>query len=462
MSRPLLAVAAILAIVTGMVLAPPPAAAQAPVPTHAVGDAVGFGADIDLGALAAPFLEQILAQDAANDNITINELNFTGSANIWVTMEVVEETTSYYTIREESVEGLSVRFVTSVTSDLLPQAGVYPGTIDPFLGCVRPFIPFTTGTSSADIRITSLSTASGLSKWNVSDFALRESRTNYTVDLRATASLRNVPNVEFNSTACEIVVTYDDSDITVSVDVDTELRVIYAPALDYFNFPILDGETWAAHSDATVGGRVAGTIDVTGLDPNEEREFFDPLNALLAASGLTVTGLTGFPINLQEITVAVVADTYLQGGVIDDIPVPVALALHAREDTMTLADGTFHTVYLISSVPATGSMFPQCSWVYSPDDGFIVGYICEIQPGVSFFELENVQPGLAEQEIADTKSTFGIGVAAANPLVDFFLKPPFLGLLLIVAVVVISILLVRRRGRRVMAPPVPPSAPPGA
>jgi len=128
---------------------------------------------------------------------------------------------------------------------------------------------------------------------------------------------------------------------------------------------------------------------------------------------------------------------------------------------MTLADGNFHTVYLISSVPATGSMFPQCSWVYSPDDGFIVGYICEIQPGVSFFELENVQPGIADQEIADTKSTFGIGVAAANPLVDFFLKPPFFGLLLIVAVVVVSILLVRRRGRRVMAPPVPPPPPPG-
>ena len=462
MSRPLLAVAVILAIVTGMVLSPPPAAAQAPVPAHAVGDAVGFGADIDIGAIAAPFLEQILALDAANDNITINELNFTGSANIWVTMEVVEEATSYYTIREESVEGLSARFVTSVTSDLFPQAGVYPGTVDPFLGCVPSFIPFTTGTSSADVQVTYISTSSGLSKWDVSDFALRESRTNYTVDLRVTSSLRNVPNIELSTTACEVIVTYEDSEITVSVDVDAEIRVIYVPALDYFDFPIFDNETWTASSDATVGGRIAGTIDVTGLDPDEEAAYFDTLNSYLAASGLSVTGLTGFPITLQHITVAVVADTYLDGGVIDDIPVPVALALHAREARMTLADGNFHTVYLISSVPATGSMFPQCSWVYSPDDGFIVGYNCEIQPGVSFFELGNVQPGIADQEIADTKSTYGIGVAAANPLVDFFLKPPFFGLLLIVAVVVVSILLVRRRGRRVMAPSVPPPPPPGA
>jgi hypothetical protein len=461
MSRPILAVALFLAIVTAFAVAPA-ATAQAAVPTHDVGDAVGFGAAVDLGALAAPFLDQIRAQDAANDNITINELNFTGSMDIWATMEVVEETASSYTIREESAEGLRAHFVTSVTSNMVPAAGVHPGTIDPNFGCVPSLIPYTTGTSSSDIQITSLSTASGLSKWNVSDFALRESRTNYTLDLRATASLRNIPSIEFNATACETVVTYENSDITVSVDVDAELRVIFAPALDYFDFPILDNENWTAYSDATVGGRVAGTIDVTGLDPNDEEQFFAALNALLPASGFTVTGLTDFPINLQEITVTVLADTYLRGGVIDDISVPVALALHAREDTMTLADGNFHTVYLISSPPALGYSVPQCSWVYSPDDGFIVGYICEIQPGISIFELENVQPGTAEQEIADTKSTFGIGVAAANPLVDFFLKPPFLGLLLIIAAVVISILLVRRRGRRVVAPPVPPPAPPGA
>ncbi|MEK6911210.1 MAG: hypothetical protein AABX36_00210, partial [Candidatus Thermoplasmatota archaeon] len=70
--------------------------------------------------------------------------------------------------------------------------------------------------------------------------------------------------------------------------------------------------------------------------------------------------------------------------------------------------------------------------------------------------------GPFESRCTETVPSTGIGVAAANPLVDFFLKPPFLGLLLIVAVVVISILLVRRRGRRVVAPPVPPPAPPGA
>lgn len=461
MSRPLLAVAAILAIVTGIVAGPPPVAAQASVPTHDVGDGVGFGAEVDLEALAAPFLAQIRAQDAGNDNITINELNFTGTADIWVSMEVVEETPSYYTIREESVTGLRARLVTSATSNLFPEAGVYPGTIDPYLGCVPPLIPSTTGTSSSNTQVTYISTSSGLSKWNVSDFALRESRTNYSVDLRVTSSLRNVPNIELNATGCEVVVTHQDSDVTVFVDVDAEIRVLFVPALDYFDFPIFDNETWTASSEAIIGGRIGGTIDVTGLDPNEEEAFFDTLNAYFAASGLSVTGLTGFPITLQDITVAVAADTYLDGGVLDDIPVPVALALHAREATMTLADENFHTVYLISSVPAAGYMFPQCSWVYSPDNGFIVGYICEIQPGLSFFELENVPPGTADAEIADTKSAYGIGVAAANPFVDFFLKPPFLGLLLIVAVGVIAVLLVRRRGRRAMAPPVPPPPPPG-
>jgi len=266
--------------------------------------------------------------------------------------------------------------------------------------------------------------------------------------------MRNVPTFDFNLTACEFTVTYEDSDLTLTADVELGLRVIYAPALDHFDFPIADREVWSANSSATQGGNIRGTIDLVGLDPQEEADFFESITQALEASGFSVSGLTEFPVVLEDVTIMLGLTAYLKDGVIHDTTVPVDLSLYARERQMTLADGNFHTVYLISD--NTGSPY-ACSWVYSPDDGFVVGYVCEIS-GVSVFELKNVPADSAEANMADTKQNYNVFATPTNALGDFFLKSPFLGVLLIAAgAILIVALLVRRRRRPGMAPP---SAPP--
>lgn len=445
--------------------ASPRVAADAPVPTHDVGDKVGYGATIDIGLLAEPYLAQIRLIDMGDDNITINRLNLTGSTDIWVTTEVVGKTTDAYSIRTDEAAGLQFHYVVDVTSTQFPMAGTYPG--DNSSGfCVPPPIPFTTATIFAEERIDLLSTSTGLATWTVSDFKVQETATNASLELRTTMTARNFPMSDFNLTACTITVTYQDLDVTATADVELDLRVSYAPALDYFNFPIADAENWTANSTATQGGRVRGTVDVVGLDPQDEADFFQALNQVLEESGFTVSGLDAFPIVLEDVTILLGTTPYLQDGVIHDIQSDVGLSLHASERTMTLADGNFHTVYLISE--NVGGLYGVgCSWVYSPDDGFIVGYVCEIAEGIPIFELKNVSAGTATGNVADTKQKYVVFASPTNPLGDFFAKPPFFGILIVAAVAIVTLgLLMRRRRRPGMAPPPttpgisPPSMPP--
>jgi hypothetical protein len=201
-------------------------------------------------------------------------------------------------------------------------------------------------------------------------------------------------------------------------------------------------------------------VDVSGLDPDEEQELFDGLNRALEAAGFTVTGLDGFPIDLEAVTIMHNSDPLLEDGIIDETTSLINASYEAHEAEMVLADGASHTVYLISPFTGVPSASP-CASVYSPDDGFIVGFRCVYAGYV--FELKNVPPETAEEHIAQTKRDYSpSGTTSQDFLGTFFLKPPFFGLLLVAAVaILVAALLVRRRRKPTVAlPPMMPPQPP--
>jgi len=443
-----------------VVLVPSAAIGQAPVPTLNVGDTTAFGTRLDLGPVESA-LEALVQMDA---NITINRLNFTGSLDAWNVFEVVEKTSSTVRIAQDSAFGLKAHLILDVTNANASVPGVYQGT--PSGGfCLDPSIPTETRSMNLDASVSWLETAPGTSTWNVSDLALRSTETNSTLTLRATVTARGVPMQDTNLTTCLTSVTYENFYLGIDADVKLDVRTQYSPALDLFDFPIVDGESWWANSTATVGARMAGRIDVRGLDPDLEAQLFDALNQAFAGSGITVTGLTGFPIILEQITVRIGAANYINNGVIQDVPVPVAIPLNATfNPAMTLADGQFHPVYLIGIGQASmsggaisvvyGGLAGR--WIYSPDDGFIVGFVYEVAPGLAIFELEPVPAATARTRIQETKANYAPS-SGGDPITGFFLNPPYLGLILLgAAVVVISALLVLRRRKPAAAPPRPP------
>lgn len=427
---------------------------------HDVGDAVAYGVHLDLAPLAQTYLDQLRQQLEAVPGTTVNELSLQGTLDDWTVDEVTQKTLVYYGIKEDDATGVEVHFRENITQDLMVE-GTHPGTRDPNSGvCGYPLVPTASRTVTARVDLTYLETASGIEKWNVSDFALLESTTNHSVDLLATVSVTNFPDVELNATRCEIVVSYRDVSYRITADLSNQYRVAFRPAFDAFDFPMSDGENWPVNSTATLAGTLRGTIDVQGLDPDDERMFFEELNRTLNSQpGFTVTGLDGFPIVLERITVTLGVAPYLKDGVLRDIPVPVNASLHAEEMTMTLADG-FHTVYELRPV-GTGPQYPAC--YYSPDHGFIVGCaFVDASTGTPLvlFELRNVPPADARQNIETTKTQYAVSVPG-NPLLDFFLQPPYLGLILVAAAVIaIAALLGRRRRKPAMMAPSVTGAPP--
>jgi hypothetical protein len=447
------------ATLVAMWLSAPVGAASSPVPTHAVGDKIGFGTSIDLGDAAKPILRLINEVDKRDPNITFHELQFGGTFDLWSTTEVVGKSADAYAIRTNSVLGFQVAYVVNVTSSKFPKAGTYPGNTSS--GTCQPppidQIPRTTETLFADVNITYLLSTTALSSWTVSDFALQGEERNTSIEARGPAVYHNVPYFELNETACELSVSYFSVDATLAADVQLDLQTAYTPALDRFAFPIVAGETWSARSNVTMAGRIGGTFDVRGLDPDQQQEFFEHLHHALDSAGFSASGLSKFPIVFEDVSIMLGPITVLKDGVIHDITLPVDQSLHAQETSMTLADGKLHTVYLISEhADLTRGL---CAQVYSPDDGFVVGIRCAFQ-GIPFFELPNVKPATAEERIADAKRHYSLRPSggavpegSANVLI---------GVIAVAAVALgVVVIVVRRRMRPPpRLPPLPPEAPP--
>jgi hypothetical protein len=424
---------------------------DAPLPAHRVGDKVGFGATFDLGTLAAPYLAQLQQLAARDPTVKINQLELNGTADLWTTTEVTAKTEGRYAILTNSAQGLQLRYRTDITSTRAPAAGTYAGTVRNGT-CLPPSLPLTTARMSVDLQAAYLEVSSDLSARTIANFSLVSQRTNTSLQLRVTEIGTNVPRTDYNVSACTVTVAYQSLNLRLTAVVAADLRSVYLPPFDVFRFPISDRRIWSAYSNATVGGHIGGTIDLKGLDPKDEAAFFKQLNQSLSQRGLSVSGLAGFPIVLEGVTLLVGATPYLKSGDVHDFPLPVTASLHASGRMMTLADGHFHPVYLLSQA-AAGPSSITCGSIYSIDDGFIVGYVCETAPGVSVFELKNVPPATAEQKIRETKDRYVV-FSTSTDVANFFLKPLFLGLLILAAIAVVGVALVRRFRRR---PPGTPS-----
>ena len=454
-------------------LAPSASAQPAALPTWQVGQEVAYGVTVPFGQELAPLLA-VIRNNASAFNIThINELNVTGSLDVWVDQQVTVATDTYYVLHTISASGLKLGVAVNATFNNLPQAGTYPGTKNLSGFCDPVYIPPTSGTVAVNLNLPALTTSAGTTNYTAAALAIQNDTTNATIQMRATAIVFNVPAVTTNTTTCVTTVAYVSEHLELTVDTQNLVRTLFSPALDVFHFPISDNATWSAYSNATFAGDFTGTVDVSGLSAHDERAFFDNLTkAFQSIPGLAVSGLDHFPIDLAQISViAGGVNVFDHGRLHDTPPTPVALHLRAKEGNMTLGDNQFHEVFYLFQ--DTGVACPPAAFaaIYSPTypsagHGMLVGYAAitclggVVQP---VFELQSTPPATARSHIRDTRSTYQVfAPAAGNPLADFFLQAPYWGLLIIVAVAiaVAALLVLRRRRRPAASPPPPPPSPP--
>lgn len=460
------------AVALGAMAAP---ASAADTPTWHQGQSVGYGIHLDIGSAVHDYLALITG--SMGNTTHFNELNISGTLDSWEVDTVSAVTSSYYTLSSQSAEGLKLHVAVNVTEQV-PEAGTFHGSTSGGY-CALPLLNMVNGTIAVNLDATVLATGSGTTKLNVSDLAYVSTAQNATVQAKVAFTGFHLPSTSLNLTACTVVVSYDNPSYTLTVDTQDQVRMLFQPAWDYFDFPISDNETWWSNSNATVGATLKGTIDVQGLSSQDEQAFFDNLTKSLESSGATVSGLSAFPIDLAKVSISLMGAPIVSNGVVTDYPVPVQAQYRATASAETLSDGNQYPTFLITDAsyacPYTGdpgTLPIGFAAVYAPDfpatgAGMIVGYqlvTCLGGSSVSTYELKNTSPAQAQQNISRTESEYQVNPPAqTNALVNFFTQAPYLGLLLIAAVVVVvaALLLLRRRHRPSIAPPgAPPATPP--
>lgn len=464
---------------------PASAAAPASVPTWQVGQSVGYGTSLDLGSLANSYILDAIRTSPSVFNVTsIRELNATGSFDHWEVDQVTGKTSTYYVLSSQAAEGLKFHLAINVTVNALPKAGTYTGTIDPILGCVFRSIPVTTGPVALDVDATALTVVNSETRYQVSNLSYVNATGNSNVRAHVVVSSFNLPMIDTNRTSCVETVQSGSPTFSLTVNTQDQLRSLFTPTWNYFDFPMTDNKTWWANTTATIGATIAGTIDVTGLSGHDETAFFDNLTKAFQSAGLVVTGLSSFPIDLAKITITAGLDHILQNGVIQDYPAPLHANYRATASVMTLSDGNQYPVYLITDAsyrcptpPGNVTLPVGYAAVYAPDfpaqgAGMIVGYellVCLGSLSQPAFSLTNTKPAEAQQKIGQTESTYQIAPPAqANAIANFFLQAPYWGVLVVVVAVaaIVGLLVFRRRRRPGTSPPpaqpmqTPPRPPP--
>ncbi len=456
------------------------AAPPATLPTWHLGQTVAYGTTLNLTALFDTYVKPFILMDQSNLNITtINALDFTGTLDIWTVDNVTQVTPTYYVLSEESASGLQLSMDVNLTMKGLPKPGTYPGTPSGYGFCIPPAIPTTNETVAVQMDGKILSATQRTIYQNVSTLAYVNETSSTATKADFSVAAHNVPTVSTNETSCVVTVAYEDPAFTLTADTHEDVRILYQPMWDYFNFPISDNETWWANTTARVGATLSGTVDVQGLSAADEASFFDNVTKAFQSAGLAVSGLTHFPIDLSQITITAGIANLVQNGVLLDTPIPLDTNLRATASAQSLSDGSIHPVYLITdasySCPTSGNLTLPVGYaaVYAPDfpapgAGMIAGYellICVGSESLPGFGLTNTRPADARKNIGRTESTYNPfpPPPATNALADFFVKSPYWGILILVAVVVVAVaaVLVLRRRRAARQPPSPPPPGPG-
>lgn len=464
-----------LAIAFAAFAVPARAATPAAVPTWTVGQSVGYGTHIDIGSLADTYLAAIRGNPAAYNITSINALNVTGGFDSWEVDTVTEATSAYYTLGMQGANGLKLHVAANLTLNNLPEPGTYSGTNYTF--CVPASIPTGPQTLAVTFDATALTTTNSARRLEHSNLSFINETDNANVQANVVFTGYHLPVESFNATLCQTTVTYESPTFTLTVDTQDQARIYYGD-YDFFHFPIADNNTWTASSNAKVGATLAGTINVQGLNAQDEKSFFDNLTKTFESAGLTVSGLSSFPIDLSKLTIMLGTSYIVNNGVVTDYPVPIRTGYRAISDVLTLSDGNQYPVYEIVNEsyqcpPSGSSITPPITYaaVYAPDfpatgAGMIVGYellVCAGTASLPAFSLTNTKPADARANMGNTETTYQVVPTAGNPLADFFLQAPYLGFILIAVVVVavVALLVMRRRRRPAMAPPAPPPPPPG-
>lgn len=415
------------------------AVAEATPPTWEEGDAWAMGFERDLGAEFADEISNIEQALQGLADVELENFDADGNAAFYLVFEVTEETATNYILTGDM--GQKLEFSLNVQlSAMLPDEGTYGFGDEPQMSEKTITVD-----ASIDYALWVHAEAEILNP----SMALESISIEIHGSAEVHASVENFPNIANDEG--EMSVNYENMDIWIALDVDIAIDIDFEPALDIFQFPFDVGDAWTVMSNATISGTLDGYLDSTGLPAEATQELFsDPV--------MVANGITGFPIELDQLTIDEEDGPQISNGVLEPSTVPIEFDLACiGSDLVTLPNWGLVQVYTLET--SDGERFR-----YSPDIKFMTNMEVDFEqlfgdmgadipvdiPDVTeFVDEDEMTMGSVSattalsniQEIADYQGSViqGEDTSDGGDMNDFFFKEPYFGIIILVLVVIVVI-----------------------
>jgi hypothetical protein len=418
-------------------------------PHWQVGDTWAMGKEVDLGSDLTDNITN-LNQLLMTANITIDDLDVDSTVAAYVLFSVDSETATTYTLTAKMAVKFATQANVKVTAQL-PVAGTYDADENAWFG--PSSIPKATKVITLDLTeklgivlsataiVDKTSSAVKQVDWEMSSAMV--------LDMDAT----NIPEISTNGT--QQTIGYKNYDVGLDLVAEANLTMQFTPALDIYQFPFSQGETWTTNNSmVTVNGAVGGFFDAHGLTADQEEQIFteDLKNA---------TGATSFPISFDHLTSE-------DGEITDGQFGPYygnisSMGMKCLSGITKTLGGIQTDVFVIQVDEGTKMFYSSGLRVLGisadpdnlelPDEASIItGMI-----GAQDMEMDPVTVSTATSSIdsieAYTKSVAtqaGAKASDSGTLGDFFLKAPYIGIIMVVvaALVVAALVFVGLRARK--------------
>ncbi|GEM_PF-2340241 len=405
------------------------------------GDAWAMGYEQDLDELFQPIIEefeQVIEEDEELEEISEIEnitLDLDGDFGFYQIYEVTEANDGY-TMEMNAGGGSSVEGEIGITAEL-PEEGT---EVDP--ETEPEDLPMETRTMTFGGAFAYSLDMNGEIHYN-EEMNIDKMDIDMDLNMEVSAEFENMPISEdvlidaYRGQEPEtFTIDYTDYEITLDVDISTDLEIDFDPALNFLDHQaIMEEESWNAESEIDMSGNYEGTVDVTGV-PDEIKEDIEMMVG------------QEFPINLEDIPTG---DPYIGNGEIDPPSETIKLPLECTGTSTTVIDGEEVEVHEIEfalpqDYPATAQQEPGFQLLYSADDGFIVEqemYLGEEMEefGMADMSMRSMDPSEAEESMQEKQQI-------DDEEDDWGLMLPLIVIVIIAVVIAIAVLMRKKGGRR--------------
>lgn len=412
-------------------------------PEWEVGDKWAYGFEADMGTEFSTYINDVKDMitgglENASYNGTLNSVTMDGSYEAWMLFEISESSDDTYVMTMAYATELDIEGSIKMTLPL-PAAGTYT-----LVDLLNAELEDVVVQAEASMRVAVLVTLEITMEKDT--MAIEEILLNVSIDASADVTADNIPSRDFNLTTLNTTIEYTDYDMSADINANLAMDLNFTPALDMWDFPIVEGEEWMVYSNATLSGSLTGTIDAEGI-PDELREY------VFTEAFVNATGISDFPIVLEQIPEGDHEDGWpLDEGQMEERTEEVEIGLECT-DVFTVDDDYWGNITVYEIAVEDSPMFIY----YSPDVS-LVSYFSmstddiedlmdlddDAMPSEDY-QMEAVDPEVAEDHISEIS---GLVEDDDGGIASFFTEAPYLGIILvavIVVVIVAAVVLIRKK-----------------